>query len=86
MRMGRDQVFIVNLHHDGIFSPRPLKYIQGDEKQITDINFEDNDVEEFLRLFRGFVDGLVPQTEDDALEDPDDANIYPSCKAKKVLH
>ncbi|GKD40608.1 hypothetical protein Tco_1260815 [Tanacetum coccineum] len=30
-------------------------------------------------LFRGFVDGPLPQTECDALEDPDDANIDPSC-------
>nr|GEZ41548.1 splicing factor [Tanacetum cinerariifolium] len=117
-----DQVFTVNLHHDGIFAPIPLKYAHGDEKQITDINFEgmsyvqfrdiiihlvhgivyklyyspiktplnvgireiktDNDVDEFLRL-GGFVDGPVPQTEGDTLEDPDDANINPSCKAKK---
>ncbi|GJV71156.1 hypothetical protein Tco_1491151 [Tanacetum coccineum] len=39
--MGRDQVFTFNLHHDGIFSPNPLKYIQGDEKQITNINFKE---------------------------------------------
>ncbi|GJV29111.1 hypothetical protein Tco_1385559 [Tanacetum coccineum] len=167
--MGRDQMFTVNLHHDGIFFPSPIKYINGDEKQITDINFEElktnNDVDEFLRLgyeqkwyidlyvehfdfdvlnfvneeangvissgssdeyyssdeceeikgvdfytegeenvviknlstqdpflkrlctnsglFRGFVDGTAPQTEGDALKDPDDANIDPSCKVKK---
>ncbi|GKD75825.1 hypothetical protein Tco_1334107, partial [Tanacetum coccineum] len=39
--MVKDQVFIVNLHHDGIFIASPLRYVQGDLKQITDINFED---------------------------------------------
>ncbi|GKA11558.1 hypothetical protein Tco_0691104 [Tanacetum coccineum] len=115
MRMGRDQMFTVNLYHDGIFSQSPLKYIQDDEKHIIDINFEeeflrlgyeqkwyidlyvehfDYDVLDFVNeeangtyfetecnsgLFRGFVDRSVPQTEGDALEDPDDANIDPSC-------
>nr|GFA77526.1 splicing factor [Tanacetum cinerariifolium] len=48
------QVFTDNLHHDGIFSPSLLKYIQGDEKQITDINIkgirELKTVKEFIRL------------------------------------
>nr|GEU71015.1 splicing factor [Tanacetum cinerariifolium] len=149
VRMDKDQVFTVNLHHDGIFSPSPLKYIQeeflrlGYEKkwyidlymehfdydvldfvneeangvissgssdeyyssdeceEIKGVDFhtegEENGViknlstqEPFLNrlctnsgLFRGFVDGTVPQTEGDALKDPDDANIDPSCKAKK---
>nr|GEU99170.1 uncharacterized mitochondrial protein AtMg00810-like [Tanacetum cinerariifolium] len=39
-----------------------------------------NDLREEMR---GFVDGLVPQTKGEALKDPGDANIDPSCKAKK---
>ncbi|GJZ48641.1 hypothetical protein Tco_0602473 [Tanacetum coccineum] len=56
--------FTVNLKHDGIFSPHPFSYINGDEKQITDTNFEvsktlaqglcnlnnDADVQEFLMV------------------------------------
>ncbi|GKC20034.1 multidrug resistance-associated protein 5 [Tanacetum coccineum] len=39
MKMGKDQVFTVNLHHEYIFNPSPLRYQDGDEKQITDIDF-----------------------------------------------
>nr|GEX23002.1 hypothetical protein [Tanacetum cinerariifolium] len=52
-----DQVFTINLHHDGIFIASPLRYLQGDLKQITDIDFEgikelktDSDVEDFVRV------------------------------------
>ncbi|GJU51850.1 pentatricopeptide repeat-containing protein [Tanacetum coccineum] len=53
--MGRvkDKVFTVNLHHDGIFITNPIKYVHGELKQITDINFEehyDYDVLEFLTI------------------------------------
>ncbi|GJY52318.1 hypothetical protein Tco_0443165 [Tanacetum coccineum] len=55
--MVRDQLFTVNLHHDGIFTHSPLRYQQGDEKQITVIDFEglkelktDNDVQDFVRV------------------------------------
>ncbi|GJU57249.1 hypothetical protein Tco_1235015 [Tanacetum coccineum] len=157
--MGRDEVFTVYLHHDGIFFPSPLKYINGDEKQITDINFESMSYVQFRNIIKhlvhgivyrlyycplktplnmgirelktdndydvldfvneeangvissgssdeyyssdeceeikrvdfytegeenvGFIDGSVPQIEGDALKDPDDANIDPSCKVKK---
>ncbi|GJR69164.1 hypothetical protein Tco_0015229 [Tanacetum coccineum] len=36
----RDKVFIVNLHHDGIFICNPIKYVYGELKQITYIDFE----------------------------------------------
>ncbi|GKB99314.1 hypothetical protein Tco_0985451 [Tanacetum coccineum] len=67
MRMGRDQVFTVNLHHDGIFSQSPLKYIQDDEKHIIDINFE----EEFLRLGykqKWYIDLYVKHSDYDVLD------------------
>ncbi|GJQ90796.1 hypothetical protein Tco_0001935 [Tanacetum coccineum] len=59
MRMGRDQVFTVNLHHDGIFSPSPLKYIQGDEKHIIDINFEGMSYVQFRDITRHLVHEIV---------------------------
>ncbi|GJR26967.1 hypothetical protein Tco_1103199 [Tanacetum coccineum] len=47
---------LLNLHHDGIFIASPLRYVQGDLKQITDINFEGikelkiySDVQDFVR-------------------------------------
>ncbi|GKE31816.1 hypothetical protein Tco_1451138 [Tanacetum coccineum] len=54
-----DQVFNVNLHHDGIFSPSPLKYIQGDEKQITDINIKGMSYVQFRDIIRHLVHGIV---------------------------
>ncbi|GJZ31521.1 hypothetical protein Tco_0576568 [Tanacetum coccineum] len=141
--MVKDQVFTVNLHHDGIFIASPLRYLQGDLKQITDIDFEgikelktNSDVEDFVRvgyenkwfvdlyvehfdydvmdfineeangvlsdgssdeyysmrlrslmtnneMFRDYLDELVPETEGEALDDPDDAHIDPIHKAKK---
>nr|GEX14070.1 hypothetical protein [Tanacetum cinerariifolium] len=33
----------VNLHHDGVFIVSPFEYSLGDEKQITDIHFEEVD-------------------------------------------
>nr|GEV34751.1 splicing factor [Tanacetum cinerariifolium] len=35
------------------------------------------------RMFRDYLDGLVPETEGEALDDPDDAHIDPIHKAKK---
>nr|GEX14565.1 hypothetical protein CTI12_AA176900 [Tanacetum cinerariifolium] len=167
-----DQVFTINLHHDGIFIASPLRYLQGDLKQITDIDFEgikelktNSDVEDFVRvgyenkwfvdlyvehfdydvmdfineeangvlsdgssdeyyssdeieefddvdfhtereknvviknltthdpflnrlcgnngMFRDYLDESVPETEGEALDDPDDAHIYLIHKAKK---
>nr|GEY76970.1 calcium/proton exchanger [Tanacetum cinerariifolium] len=39
-KVDKHRSFTVNLKHDGIFSPHPFSYINGDEKQINDINFE----------------------------------------------
>ncbi|PWA56190.1 cullin [Artemisia annua] len=36
----KNRVFTVNLKHDGVFTTEPFGYLQGDEKQITDLNFE----------------------------------------------
>ncbi|GKB37239.1 hypothetical protein Tco_0882181, partial [Tanacetum coccineum] len=36
----KNRVFVVNLKHDGIYSPYPFPYIHGDEKQLTDFDFE----------------------------------------------
>ncbi|GJX45743.1 hypothetical protein Tco_0262419, partial [Tanacetum coccineum] len=46
----RDKVFTVNLHHDGVFICNPVRYVYGELKQITDIDFEDYDVLEFLTI------------------------------------
>ncbi|GJV80548.1 retrovirus-related pol polyprotein from transposon TNT 1-94 [Tanacetum coccineum] len=60
----KNRVFTVNLKRDGIFSQYPFSYINGDEKQLTDFDFEvgktikqglcelknDVDVQEFLRV------------------------------------
>ncbi|GJX85951.1 splicing factor [Tanacetum coccineum] len=48
----KDKVFTVNLHHDEIFISNPIKYVQGELKQIIDINFEGmsfNDLRETAR-------------------------------------
>nr|GEX70570.1 splicing factor [Tanacetum cinerariifolium] len=54
-----DQVFIVNLHHDGIFIPSPLRYLQGDLKQITDIDFEGMSFDVFHDIIKPLVHGIV---------------------------
>ncbi|GJV91389.1 splicing factor [Tanacetum coccineum] len=36
----KNHVFVVNLKHDGIFSQYPFSYIHGNEKQLTDFDFE----------------------------------------------
>ncbi|GJR15321.1 hypothetical protein Tco_0797973, partial [Tanacetum coccineum] len=53
------QVFIVNLHHDGIFIPSPLRYVQGDLKQITDIDFEGMSFNVFRDIIKHLVHGIV---------------------------
>ncbi|GJU64758.1 putative reverse transcriptase domain-containing protein, partial [Tanacetum coccineum] len=66
-----DQVFTVNLHHDGIFIPSPLRYVQGDLKQITDIDFEDSDVQDFVRVGyknKWFVDLYVEHFDYDVMD------------------
>ncbi|GKD56787.1 hypothetical protein Tco_1290174 [Tanacetum coccineum] len=34
--------FTVNLYHDGIFAPSPIRYLQGELKHITDIDFKEH--------------------------------------------
>nr|GEU56700.1 hypothetical protein [Tanacetum cinerariifolium] len=43
----RDKVFTVNLHHDGVFICNPIKYVHGELKQITDIDFEGMSLNDF---------------------------------------
>nr|GEX05963.1 retrovirus-related Pol polyprotein from transposon TNT 1-94 [Tanacetum cinerariifolium]GEX05965.1 retrovirus-related Pol polyprotein from transposon TNT 1-94 [Tanacetum cinerariifolium]GEX08839.1 retrovirus-related Pol polyprotein from transposon TNT 1-94 [Tanacetum cinerariifolium] len=52
----KNHAFVVNLKHDGMFSSYPFFYMYGDEKQLTDFDFEglcllenDVDVQEFLK-------------------------------------
>ena len=54
-----DQVFTVHLHHDGAFIPSPLRYVQGDEKQITDIDFEGMSFDDLHEVIRHLVHGIV---------------------------
>ncbi|GJT77997.1 hypothetical protein Tco_1044722 [Tanacetum coccineum] len=73
-----NQVFTVNLHHDGIFIASPLRYVQGDLKQITDIDFEgikelktNSDVQDFVRVGyenKWFVDLYVEHFDYDVMD------------------
>ena len=47
-----DRVFTVNLHHDGAFVPSPLRYLEGNEKQITDIDFEGMSFTDFREVIK----------------------------------
>ncbi|GKB50490.1 hypothetical protein Tco_0901243 [Tanacetum coccineum] len=57
-KVDKHRSFTVNLKHDGVFSPYPFSYINGDEKQLTDINFEGisyADLRELVRkIFKGW--------------------------------
>ncbi|GKA11926.1 hypothetical protein Tco_0691472 [Tanacetum coccineum] len=74
----KDQVFTVNLHVDGIFIASPLRYVQGDLKQITDIDFEgikelktNSDVQDFVRVGyenKWFVDLYVEHFDYDVMD------------------
>ncbi|GJR84383.1 hypothetical protein Tco_0155168 [Tanacetum coccineum] len=78
LTMVKDQVFIVNLHHDGIFIASPLRYVKGDLKQITDIDFEgikelkiNSDVQDFVRVGyenKWFVDLYVEHFDYDVMD------------------
>ncbi|PWA53888.1 hypothetical protein CTI12_AA443990 [Artemisia annua] len=57
--MVKDRVFTVNLHHDGAFVPSPLRYLEGDEKQITDIDFEGMSFTDLRKVIKHYVHGLV---------------------------
>ncbi|GJU45690.1 hypothetical protein Tco_1202956 [Tanacetum coccineum] len=78
LTMVKDQVFTVNLHHDGIFIASPLRYVQGDLKQITDIDFEgikelktNSDVQDFVKVGyenKWFVDLYVEHFDYDVID------------------
>ncbi|GJV31331.1 hypothetical protein Tco_1391731 [Tanacetum coccineum] len=51
----KNRVFVVNLKHDGIFSPYPFSYIHGDEKQLTDFDFEGMSYDNLRELVRKMV-------------------------------
>ncbi|GKA59418.1 hypothetical protein Tco_0758731 [Tanacetum coccineum] len=47
----KNRVFVVNVKHDGIFSPYPFSYIHGDEKQLTGFDFEERNPNSWSRAF-----------------------------------
>ncbi|GJY38850.1 hypothetical protein Tco_0425214, partial [Tanacetum coccineum] len=53
-KVDKHRSFTVNLKRDGVFSPYPFSYINGDEKQLTDINFEDISYADLRKLVRKF--------------------------------
>ncbi|GJT65057.1 splicing factor [Tanacetum coccineum] len=73
-----NQVFTINIHHDGIFIASPLRYVHGDLKQIIDIDFEgikelkiDSDVQDFVRVGyenKWFVDLYVKHFDYDVMD------------------
>ncbi|GJS17935.1 hypothetical protein Tco_0412407 [Tanacetum coccineum] len=52
-------VITVNLYHDGVFVPSPMRYLQGDLKQITYINFKGMSSKDLTEIVRRLVLGLV---------------------------
>ncbi|GJW14977.1 calcium/proton exchanger [Tanacetum coccineum] len=55
----KNRVFTVNLKHDGIFSPYPFFYINGDEKQLTNFDFEGMSYDNLRELIRKLVHSPV---------------------------
>lgn len=51
----KKRVFTVNLKHDGCFVCQPFGYVEGDEKQITDIDFEGMSFVEVREIVRRLV-------------------------------
>ncbi|GJU96615.1 hypothetical protein Tco_1321371 [Tanacetum coccineum] len=51
----KNRVFTVNLKRDGIFSPYPFSYINGDEKQLTDFEFEGMSYDNLREVVRRLV-------------------------------
>ncbi|GKA08658.1 hypothetical protein Tco_0687989 [Tanacetum coccineum] len=43
-------VFILNLYHDGVFVPNPLKYMEGGFKVVNDIQFEDMRIGDLFKV------------------------------------
>ncbi|GKA37644.1 hypothetical protein Tco_0724209 [Tanacetum coccineum] len=58
-RVDKHRSFTVNLKHDEIFLPHPFSYINGDEKQITDLNFEGILYADLRELVRKLVRSLI---------------------------
>ncbi|GJT80285.1 protodermal factor 1-like protein [Tanacetum coccineum] len=63
-RKSKDSVFTVNFYHDGIFIYNPLRYVEGDAKQITDVNFDGMTVNDL----RNHSEKTVRKTENTAKE------------------
>ncbi|GKB23933.1 hypothetical protein Tco_0863334 [Tanacetum coccineum] len=55
----KNRVFVVKLKHDGIFSPYPFSYIHGDEKHLTDFDFECMSYDNLRELARKMVHAPV---------------------------
>ncbi|GJW04845.1 hypothetical protein Tco_1563701 [Tanacetum coccineum] len=51
----KNRVFVVNSKHDGIFSPYPFSYIHGDEKQLTDFDFDGMSYDNLRELVKKLV-------------------------------
>ena len=51
----KNRAFTVNLKHDGLFTLKPFDYMEGDEKQITDINFEGMSFNELFEVVKHLV-------------------------------
>nr|GEW19702.1 hypothetical protein [Tanacetum cinerariifolium] len=69
--MDKNRNFVVNLKHDGMFSPYPFSYMYGDEKQLTDFDFEGMSYDNLCELVGKLVHALV-------------SSLY-YCKVEKTL-
>ncbi|GJT34475.1 hypothetical protein Tco_0924894 [Tanacetum coccineum] len=58
-RKYKHNVFTVNLYHDGLFICNPLRYVEGDVKQITDVNFDGMTFNDLREIVKHLVHGLV---------------------------
>nr|GEY46518.1 hypothetical protein [Tanacetum cinerariifolium] len=67
----KNRDFVVNLKHNGMFSPYPFSYMYGDEKQLTDFDFEGMSYDNLRELVGKLVHVLV-------------SSLY-YCKVEKTL-
>nr|GEZ27757.1 splicing factor [Tanacetum cinerariifolium] len=58
-RKSKDSVFTINLYHDGIFICNPLRYVEDDVKQITDVNFDGMNFNDLIEIVKRLVRGPV---------------------------
>ncbi|GJT15797.1 hypothetical protein Tco_0874503 [Tanacetum coccineum] len=58
-KKSKEQVFTVNQYHDGVFIPKPLRYIEGDVKQLTHVNFDCMIYQDLREIVKCLVHGLV---------------------------